>query len=209
MNYDRSENLSGIQTPVVMISGMKKDFCKIVNSNSSASILFGYSKNQILNRKVEMLMPSILAQHHDGFVSNYLGSMEGNLINKERFVLAKHKTGYLFPVIIFVKVVENSSVQALHFIAFFKQEKKLIQEAFILSTDIGIMLGLSSNCYNIIKIGLNQLNMEKRLDSWFPDLTKKAQQVSDHKTQIEIEQASPINQPTIGNGMIMMDSMAK
>lgn len=177
---------------------MKKDFCKIVNLNSAASSLFGYTKNQlmskfeanILDRKVDTLMPKILAEYHDSFVSNYLKTMKGNLIDNERFLLAQHKTGYLFPVNIFVKVIENSAKQSLHFISYFKQDKKFKRESFMFVTERGDILGISSNSKQNISIGLKDIESEKYLDTYFPGLLLKTIQIQDPREKIVTEQSS-------------------
>ena len=56
-------------------------------------------------------MPEILGHHHDAFVSHYLRTMKGVHINTERFLLGLHKTGYIIPFTIFIKVIENSAKQ--------------------------------------------------------------------------------------------------
>ena len=73
----------------------------------AASSIFGYSKAEMIGKKVEMLMSQIYADVHDSFVSNYVSSMKGLMINKHRFVLAKHRTGFLIPISIYIKVIED------------------------------------------------------------------------------------------------------
>ena len=103
-NVKKGDDLSKISQSIVIISGMRDDFCQIVNINNAASTIFGYSKSELMGKKVEMLMSDIYARVHDSFVSNYVSSMKGLMINKERFVMAKHKTRFLIPVNIYIKV---------------------------------------------------------------------------------------------------------
>ena len=40
--------------------------------NLSASNLFGFSKSELINRKINLLMPSIHSKFHDSFIENYI-----------------------------------------------------------------------------------------------------------------------------------------
>lgn len=103
MGLKKGDDLSKKPQSIIIISGMRDDFCQIVNINNAASTIFGYSKSELMGKKVEMLMSDIYARVHDTFVSNYVSSMKGMMINKERFVMAKHKTRFLIPVTIYIK----------------------------------------------------------------------------------------------------------
>lgn len=104
LSIKKSDDLSKMQLPVIIISGMRDDFCQIVNINNAASMIFGYSKSELMSKKVEILMSDIYARVHDTFVSNYVSTMKGMMINKDRFVMAKHKTRFIIPVTIYIKV---------------------------------------------------------------------------------------------------------
>lgn len=62
----------------------------------SASCLFGYSKSELMNRKVNLLMSTIYADVHDKFIEEFLHTIEGRILNKERILLGKMKNGYIF-----------------------------------------------------------------------------------------------------------------
>ncbi len=40
--------------------------------NQAACNLFGYYKSEVINRKVNLLMPSIHSKFHDSFLENFL-----------------------------------------------------------------------------------------------------------------------------------------
>lgn len=104
INLKKGDDLSNQCQSIIIISGMRDDFCQIVNINNAASTIFGYSKSELMGKKVGLLMSDIYARVHDNFVSNYVSTMKGMMINKDRFVMAKHKTRYLIPVTIHIKV---------------------------------------------------------------------------------------------------------
>ena len=51
-----------------------------------------------------MIMPHIYSSHHDQFIENYLSTLEPRILNSERYVVGKHKSGYVFALNLFVRV---------------------------------------------------------------------------------------------------------
>lgn len=72
-------------------------------ANASALKMFGYTPVEICNFKVEKLMPEPYAKSHYMVVEKALNSEGSNMNTKERLVFAKHKSGYVFPVLIQIK----------------------------------------------------------------------------------------------------------
>lgn len=50
-------------------------------------------------------MPDIYSKHHTRVLEEALAKGSDNIPNKERLVFAKHKSGYLFPVWLQLKMV--------------------------------------------------------------------------------------------------------
>lgn len=44
----------------------------------------GYEKSEILNKKVNNIMPSLFSRYHDDFLKRFLDTNEATLLNKER-----------------------------------------------------------------------------------------------------------------------------
>ena len=71
MKIDRSKITSNINdfaneaTGLISISGEDVAFGRIIALNMSASKIFGYGKNELVNRKVNVLMPNLYSQFHD------------------------------------------------------------------------------------------------------------------------------------------------
>lgn len=61
----------------------------------AAASLLGFDKNELINKKVNNIMPSLYARNHDDFLRRFLETNEATLLNKERLLLGKHKNGYL------------------------------------------------------------------------------------------------------------------
>ena len=49
-------------------------------------------------------MPAKFANNHDSYIKNYLTTDKSKIINKTRILVGLHKTGYIFPFNIFLKV---------------------------------------------------------------------------------------------------------
>ncbi|BES69465.1 hypothetical protein RE428_04830 [Marinobacter nanhaiticus D15-8W] len=70
----------------------------IKSFNSSAERLFGYTRDEVIGRKINMLMPRPVSREHDKFIRNYLKGEEARIIGIGREVEGLHKEGHTFPL---------------------------------------------------------------------------------------------------------------
>jgi PAS domain S-box-containing protein len=75
--------------------------------NLAAERIFGYNKGELVNRKVNDIMPKLFANHHDKILENYQQTNKTKMMNRERVVWGKSKDGYMFPFTILIKPVNN------------------------------------------------------------------------------------------------------
>lgn len=66
--------------------------------NTAASRIFGYTSQDVLGQKVNMLMPEPYQSEHDSYLSNYLGTGEKKVIGIGREVRGRRKNGEVFPM---------------------------------------------------------------------------------------------------------------
>ncbi|MBK8956048.1 MAG: PAS domain-containing sensor histidine kinase [Saprospiraceae bacterium] len=66
--------------------------------NASAATLFGYPKEEIVGKNVNILMPEPHNHQHDQYIQNHLDTGEKKIIGIGREVLGLKKNGELFPL---------------------------------------------------------------------------------------------------------------
>lgn len=71
---------------------------QILTFNKACEALFGYAAGEVIGRNVKCIMPARYADHHDGYLTNYLSTGERRIIGIGREVEGQHKDGTIFPV---------------------------------------------------------------------------------------------------------------
>lgn len=106
-------------------------------------------------------MPELYGVNHRKMLEDAIAKGADNIQNKERFVFARHKSGYVFPVWIQFKLVMSSSSSSsseINFIALFKIDKKAMS-AFIgyvlVGKDDRKIYGISSSCHKMMGLDLS------------------------------------------------------
>ena len=74
------------------------EFQKITVVNSSAEEIFGYSKEELLNQHLEILIPQKYKSNHGAHFTSFLGSREKRQMGRGRDLYAAHKEGHVFPI---------------------------------------------------------------------------------------------------------------
>lgn len=100
------EDLSNESLGTVMLHSETDKLGVICNVNMALCSLLGYTKTDLLNRRVTILMPELYARYHDGFLESYLNSnSESRVINNTIYAHVKTKANYIFPSGLTVRLV--------------------------------------------------------------------------------------------------------
>lgn len=130
----------------------------ITQCNASACKLFGYEPLELKNHHVEKLMPEMYARHHSLVMSEALAKGPENIPLKQRLVFARHKSSYIFPVLLQLKSVVNVNL-GCHFVGLLRLDRRLINSntAFILINEEKKIHGISSSCMRMMDLDSHKL----------------------------------------------------
>ena len=57
----------------------------------------GYNKNQLVGLKINALMPTVISDNHNKFISKYLQTGKQHIINTYRTLFIKQRSSYVVP----------------------------------------------------------------------------------------------------------------
>ncbi|MCI0445313.1 diguanylate cyclase [bacterium] len=66
--------------------------------NSAAEKMFGYTSEEVIGKKINLLMPEPYAGEHDQYLARYEKTGEKRIIGIGKEIIAKHKNGEVFPI---------------------------------------------------------------------------------------------------------------
>lgn len=92
------ERLRGVMETAVNAIVIINERGLIEEVNSATERIFGYSKAELADRNVSMLMPSPYRERHDSFLDAYLQTGVKKIIGIGREALAQRKDGSIFPI---------------------------------------------------------------------------------------------------------------
>ena len=101
-------SVSSNGTPCIYASGDKDRMGMITLCNGGACRIFGYGPSEIKNHNIEKLMPEMYAKNHSKILDDAVTKGSESIHNKERLVFGRHKSGYIFPVWICLKMITNN-----------------------------------------------------------------------------------------------------
>ncbi len=98
-----------------VVSNIKKqNLGKITNVNLLFSVLFGYQKEELMNKPIELIVPQLFHEFHGQQIVKFqekinAGILDEFYIGQEHHRFGKDSNGYIFPLIYKVNLNEDGS----------------------------------------------------------------------------------------------------
>ena len=115
---DNLETILESQDYLIFVSSNDKGKCNILQFSNSLSYLIGYQRQEIINKPLEILMPSIFIDGHSKKVEEYIKNYHSQKISdkdsfrggekKNTLILIKNKMGYLVPFNTYFKIYDDN-----------------------------------------------------------------------------------------------------
>lgn len=109
---------------IVQVSGDLKDLGRILRVSGGVDALLGFTPDELKGSKIEKLMPTLYANLHEDFLQSFLKRGYSRFVDRNQFILAQNKLGFIQPVLGYVKALVDLKVGLL-FISFFKKPSKV------------------------------------------------------------------------------------
>lgn len=160
---------------VVHISGNAMNMGKIIKTNRATQEVFGFEKSELEGSFVNILMPEMIAKNHGKYLETFVSTGRTRLLYNQRLSYAKHKRGYIFPIWIIVKQLNDArgEVQYVGLLRPMRVSKE--EEAhYLLMNAIGEIQGMSRRlCHDLLmdpellrQSSMNILLLAPKLIKW-------------------------------------------
>ena len=146
-----------------MIAHITDDHSIIVSQVTSSFVkFFGYSKEEIINKSINVIVPYIFQCEHNKILKNYIKNAENVKSFERKYIasFAKHKTGFIISVNITLEYMPSLKNNAC-FIVVFKRDlskKHMIEGDMIINKDLDI-INITNECIEIFNFNTNILSL--------------------------------------------------
>jgi len=95
------------QTPILHMSGNSNNTGQIIKVNKAVIKTFGYAKEELEKSNVNILMPRLIGERHTSYITSFVKTGRTRALYKQRRTFAKNKAGYVMPIWILAKQINN------------------------------------------------------------------------------------------------------
>lgn len=136
----------------IQVDDTKDAVCVISTSgiiqmtNRLCNKMFGYKKDEILGKNVNVMMPQPFSSLHQGFINDYMSGGQAKVIGKWVSQVALHKERYTFACQIFVTKITQGGVD--RFMGVFRVHDEDFTQVILHCTTNGMIVSANSSVYN-------------------------------------------------------------
>jgi len=138
---------------IVHMSGNSTELGRILKTNKGTRTLFGYSKEELHKSNVEILMPNMIAHKHDYYLNSHIISGKARLLYNQKKTFGKDKNGFIIPLWIVVKQLNNLDGQ-VQYAGLMRPLllKKDEQNSYMLLNNFGEINGITKNLSEMLHL---------------------------------------------------------
>ncbi|CAD8148074.1 unnamed protein product [Paramecium pentaurelia] len=182
-------NIEKHPIPFLQVCARKSEIGKIINLNSLFTTFFGYQKEELRGKSINILMPKVYAEQHDNYLIEFFDNMLINMqndgdyprtyIDQEQLQFIKHRNGYIIPFIYRV----SFNIDSLQYLVCFKSDPTFKGQAVFIIDQETTIIEMSSGSIQYFDIELRHIKQIVNLNTLLPDiLTQNGKQVQYHKS---------------------------
>ncbi len=135
----------------------------IQSANSAVERLFGYSVDEILGHKINILMPSPYREEHDTYMTNYLQTGIKKIIGLGREVVARRKNGTTFPIKLSVSEFRVSEKRMFAGLIHDLTEQKSLQQRIIQTERLAVIGKMAAKVAHEVRNPLSSISLNAEL----------------------------------------------
>jgi PAS domain S-box-containing protein len=148
---DAKFNLTDSERCIIIMSGERDSLGEIVIANNKTCEKFGVSAEDIMGRKINMLMAKPYSNAHNGKVLNYIEHKTNNLSTMSRVVILKSSNGLAFEGVLQVREFPNFTKAPS--VTFFGSIQPMQERSFcVVNIASGIVWEMSSSFSNFFAV---------------------------------------------------------
>lgn len=194
-NYDQENeyfesNIEYQRKAFIVVRATRDEAGSIVRVNLLFSSLFGFSKEEVLGKKINLLMPEIYSANHNDFLNRFLENSaqdqfyESKYLNVAQNFYGKNRSGYIFPMsskVIFLK-------EQLSFIATFVPQSITRTNMHIIANKEGVITDISATVIHFLKLDLSQIRKSRVLiNDYIPNLLQEKEKYCQNPAIIPVK----------------------
>ncbi|CAD8168019.1 unnamed protein product [Paramecium pentaurelia] len=163
------EDIGFEQQATVIVSTSVEKFAQVLNLNQSCCRLIGYTRQEIINRKINLFMPNLYTKFHDQYMQRFLITSDIKNINKERFIFLKDKQNYLVPCFIVLRILHTLE-ENVNLAAQFMAIKSFKPNCYFILDNEYVIDSMSASVFSFFGIENRHLTQKKAyFQQLFPD----------------------------------------